>query len=217
LSDKPRDARYSLYEQADLAEAVAADCGVTSCVLVTHDMGQTVGAELTKRLQEGKLGFEVTRTIVTNGSTFVDMAQLSPGQQFLLALPDEPLTESLDLEGFKPGLRDTFSTEHQPSEEELDAMLALLRHNDGDRLLPRLIRYVEERRANFERWTDALVSFPGPLTVLWGEQDPIAVVGMAHRIAEMNPAAEVITWPDVGHWPSIEVPDRVAASILERL
>ena len=24
-------------------------------------------------------------------------------------------------------------------------------------------------------------------------------------------------WPDVGHWPSIEVPDRVAKAILDRL
>lgn len=217
LSDKPFDARYSLFEQADLAEAIAADRGVRRCTLVTHDMGQTVGAELVKRQLDGDLAFEITGTVVTNGSTLIDLAELSSGQQLLLSLPDEPLEASLDLDGFAPGLRETFSSEHQPPEAELEAMLALLRHNDGDRILPRLIRYVEERRANIDRWTSGLVDFEGPQALIWGEQDPIAVVEMAHRLKELRPASDLTTWPDVGHWPSIEVPERLAEAIVARL
>lgn len=55
------------------------------------------------------------------------------------------------------------------------------------------------------------------MTALWGEQDPIAVVGMAHHLRELRGDTEVVTWPDVGHWPSIEVPERVAEAILARL
>lgn len=58
---------------------------------------------------------------------------------------------------------------------------------------------------------------PAPMTALWGEQDPIAVVGMAHHLRELRGDTEVVTWPDVGHWPSIEVPERVAEAILARL
>lgn len=217
LSDKPPDARYSLFEGADLAEAVARDCGVERCVLVTHDMGQTVGAELMQRHAEGKLPFTLDHVIVTNGSTFIDMAALSDGQKLLLEMPDEQLPEPLDLEGFRPALLETFSDEHRPPREEIDAMLALLRHNGGDRLLPRLIRYVEERRANLDRWTGALTSHDGPMSVVWGEQDPIAVVDMAHRIKDERPSTDLVIWPDVGHWPSIEVPDRMADAILERM
>ncbi len=217
FSDKPPGARYSLYEQADLAEAVAAEVGIQRCVLVAHDMGDTVAAELLKRSTEGELPFTIERTILTNGSIFIDMAQLSAGQQLLLQMPDEQLPEPLELEGFKPGLRETFSAEHQPSEEELEAMLTLLRRDGGDRLLPRLIRYVEERRANQPRWTSGLVDHAGPVTAVWGEQDPIAVVGMAHHLRELRPDTEVVTWPDVGHWPSIEVPERVTEAILTRL
>lgn len=217
LSDKPIDARYSLFEQADLAEAVVRDMGVERCVLVSHDMGDTVAAELLARYTEGRLGFEVERAILTNGSIFIDMAQLSTGQQTLLSLPDEMLPEPLPAEGFKPGLRETFSADHQPGEDELDAMIWLLRHQDGDRLLPRLIRYIEERRANQERWTAGLVEFAGPLTAIWGAQDPIAVVGMTERLKEIRPSTEVVVWPDVGHWPSIEAPSRLAQAIGERL
>jgi pimeloyl-ACP methyl ester carboxylesterase len=214
LSDKP-DKRYSIFEQTDIAEAVAAECGIDRCVLVSHDMGDTVAAELMMRQHEGKLGFTIERSIITNGSIFIDMAQLSTGQQFLLSLPDERLGEPMGGDGLAPGLRQTFGID--PSETELAAMVELIRHGGGDQLLPRLIRYIEERRANQDRFTAGLVNFAGPMTALWGELDPIAVVAMTDRLVELRPHTEVERWSDVGHWPSLEAPERVATSILERL
>jgi pimeloyl-ACP methyl ester carboxylesterase len=214
LSDKP-DQAYSLFEQTDLAEAVAADCGIERCVLVSHDMGDTVAAELLMRQAEGKLGFVIERSILTNGSIFIDMAQLSTGQQFLLSLPDERLPEPLGLDGMRPGLVETFGI--TPSDEELDAMVELVRNNGGDQLLPRTIRYIEERRANQDRFTEGLVSFDGPMSALWGDLDPIAVVAMTDRLKELRPATEIVRWADVGHWPSLEAPDRVAQGIADRL
>jgi pimeloyl-ACP methyl ester carboxylesterase len=216
LSDKP-DKRNSLFEQADIAEAVAADCGIEECVLVSHDMGDTVNAELLKRSTEGKLNFEIGKSVLTNGSIFMHLVQLSAGQLFLLELPDERLPEPLGIDGMAPGLQATFSTEHPAPEDELAAMLALIKHNGGDQLLPRTVRYIEERRANQDRWTAGLVDYPGPMTALWGEQDPIAVIAMPHHLKEIRPETEVVSWPDVSHWPSIEVPDRVTEAILERL
>jgi pimeloyl-ACP methyl ester carboxylesterase len=216
LSDKP-DVRNSLFAQADLAEAVAADCGLDGCVLVSHDMGDSVAAELLVRQAEGKLGFAIERSILTNGSIFIDMAQLSAGQQFLLQLPDSRLPEPLELGGMRPGLRETFSPDHEPPDAEIDAMVELIRHNGGDQLLPRLIRYIEERREHQARWTSGFVDFPGPLTALWGEKDPIAVVAMTQRLKELRPETEVVTLPDVGHWPSLEAPDRVTEEIMRRL
>lgn len=213
LSDKP-DVAYSLFDQADIAGSVAAECGIERCVLVSHDMGDTVAAELLKRRSERRLGFEIERSILTNGSIFIDMAQLSAGQRFLLELPDERLPEPLALDGMRPGLLETFGIE--PAGEEIDAMVELIRHNGGDQLLPRTIRYIEERRANQERFTDGLVSFEGPMSALWGDMDPIAVVAMTDRLKEIRPATEVVRWADVGHWPSLEAPDRVAAAIGER-
>ena len=96
-------------------------------------------------------------------------------------------------------------------------MRELLPFRQGDRLLPRLVRYVDERRAQQDRWTQGLASFPGPMTVLWGEQDPSAVVAIARHLGAIRPATEVITWPDVGHWPHYEVPQRVADHILGRV
>ena len=155
--------------------------------------------------------------ILLNRSIFIDLAQLSAGQQSLLALPDEPLADSLPLDGFRPGLLQMFSPEHQPSKEEIDDMVWLVGREDGDRLLPRLIRYIEARRRHQELWTAGLTGFAGPLHALWGLLDTIAIPAMVERLRDLRPETRVITWDDVGHWPALEVPDRVLAAVLSAL
>jgi pimeloyl-ACP methyl ester carboxylesterase len=180
-------------------------------------MGDTVAAELLMRSVEGRLSFEVERAILTNGSIFIDLAQLSPGQLALLSMPDEVLPQPVPLEGFRPGLTETFGPLHQPSQEDLDAMIWLIARDGGDRLLPRLIRYIEERRANQERWTEGLVRFEGPLAALWGMQDSIAVPAMVERLASIRADTDVVVWDDVGHWPCLEAPDRLVEAVRQRL
>jgi pimeloyl-ACP methyl ester carboxylesterase len=216
LSDKP-DIRYSIFDEADLATEVIARSGVERCVLIAHDLGDTVAAELLARANEGRLPFEVERTILTNGSIFIDLAQLSAGQRVLLSLPDERMETGFGADGLGAGLAETFSKERPPAVEDFEALVWLALREDGDLLLPRLIRYIEERRANQDRFTAAFVDHPAPLTLLWGEQDPIAVLDMTRRMKELRPDTEVVTWPDLSHWPLLEDPRRVAVAIVERL
>jgi pimeloyl-ACP methyl ester carboxylesterase len=217
LSAKPTSARYSLFEQTELAEAVVAGCGVERCVLIGHDMGDTVVAELLHRHNRGKLAFTVEGVILTNGSIFIDMARLSRGQRLALALPGRTLPVSIPTRFLRRSLMESFAPGAPPPPGAVDAMVALLRHGGGARLLPRQIRYLEERRTHQGRWTAALVDYPGLMTAIWGERDPIAVVAMVRRLRELRPQTEVLTWPDVGHWPCIEVPDRLAGAIIDRL
>jgi pimeloyl-ACP methyl ester carboxylesterase len=92
FSSKP-DTKYSLFTQADVVEACARELGLTDVALVTHDMGDSVGGELLAREIDGNLGFHVTRRVLTNGSIYMDLVQLTDGQKFLLALPDEALPD----------------------------------------------------------------------------------------------------------------------------
>ena len=260
LSAKP-DQAYSLFDQADLVEELLAAKGVDRAVLVAHDMGDTVAAELLARSvaaagapagsgdpgrsagdpgggddpggssgagdpgdpgggSGGGSGIEWAGCLLTNGSIFIDMAQLTAGQLGLLALPDEMTAGSLGEEGMAAGLRASFPPD-RPDPEEMQAMVALILHADGDRLLPRLIRYIEERRAHQPRWTAGLVDYPGPMVVAWGDLDPIAVPAMADRLAALRAAArrdvELVHWPEIGHWPSVEDPSLVAGLVADRL
>lgn len=210
-SDKP-DRPYTMRLQADVAEAVAAAHGLDRVVLVSHDMGDTVGGELLARSMEGALDFQVVGRLLTNGSIYIDMAHLTAGQQLLLSLPDERLAPGLvGPDGYRAGLADTCAPAHRPNDAELDAQWELQSHAGGELLLPRLIRYVEERRREERRFTGAIEAHPSPLAVLWGTEDPVAVVEMVDVLHRARPDALVARLDGVGHYPMIEVPELFAA------
>jgi pimeloyl-ACP methyl ester carboxylesterase len=215
LSDKP-DLRYGMRLQADVIDGVARRLGCTSLALLTHDMGDTVGGELLARSLEGTLPFAITRRVLTNGSIYIDMAHLTTGQQLLLSLDDAP-TELVQAEGFKAGLAGTFSPNSSVGDDELDAQWLLAERNDGHRLLPRTIRYIEERRAEERRFTGAIETHPSPLAVVWGADDPIAVLAMTSELTRARPDAHLRILDGVGHYPMIEAPDRFAAAVAAAL
>jgi len=212
LSDKP-DQRYSLFEQADLVEAVAGDIGLDEVALVTHDMGDSVGGELLARSLDGTLSFDVTRRVLTNGSVYIDMAHLTDGQQLLLALPDERLAEGLGRDALVEALRGTFAPDAPVPDDDVQVGAELILRDGGDRLLPRTIRYVEERREHEGRWTGAIERHPSALTIVWGDLDPIAVWPMAERVHEARPDATLVRLRGIGHYPMLESPDELAAAL----
>lgn len=218
LSQKP-DHRFSLFEQADIASACARALGLTEVALVTHDMGDSVGGELLARSLGGSLPFRVTKRVLTNGSIYVEMAQLSAGQKLLLALPDEliPPEAAPGAEMFKGGLAGTFGPTTQPSAEELDAQWELVSRGDGHRLLARIVRYYNERLEHEGRWTGAIREHPAPVTVIWGDRDPIAVYAMAERFVAERPGTPLVRLEGIGHYLMVEAPERFNEALLAAL
>ena len=209
LSSKP-DMRYSLFMKADVVEACARELGLRDVALVTHDVGDSIGGEILAREIDGTLGFHVTRRVLTNGSIYMDLVQLTDGQKFLLSLPDEALPEGsgLNADGTAAGLRVTFAADSEVDDAELRGMAELVVRDGGGRMLPRTIRYIEERLVHERRWTGAIEAHPSPLQVIWGDVDPVAVWPMAERVAEVRPDAVVRRLDGVGHYPMVESPAR---------
>lgn len=218
FSAKP-DQRYSLFEQADVVEALASELSIAAAALVSHDMGDSVAGELLARSLDGKLGFAVTRRVLTNGSIYLDMANLTDGQHLLLSLPDEMLAEgqALGYELVEAALAATCAPAMVPASDELAAMADAVVRNGGDRLLPRLIRYIEERRVHEGRWTGAIEAHSAPLTIVWGTADPIAVWPMAQRLHAARPDAQLVELDGVGHYPMVEDPERFGAALFQAL
>jgi pimeloyl-ACP methyl ester carboxylesterase len=223
LSDKP-DRHYTLALQADLAAAFVAELGINRLSLLTHDVGDTVGGELLARRSEGAWPVDVTRRVITNGSIYIEQAHLTNGQQFLLSLPDEKLPPDAPLTAatLTQSLRDTFSPavvlppEGSPT-DPLPATVEQIMRDEGHLILPRLIRYIEERRANEARFTGAIESDPSPLHIVWGLDDPIAVPSMVDTLSAARPAATVERLDGVGHYPMVEAPARFVAAALRGL
>jgi pimeloyl-ACP methyl ester carboxylesterase len=215
LSAKP-DRRYGIRMLADAVEGVVAALAIPQVDLLTHDVGDSVGGELLARDLDGQLGFAVRRRVLTNGSIYMDLAQLSGGQELLLSLPDEP-TDIVTEDAWIAGVRGTFAPSSHVPDDELAALWRLNAHEDGHRMLPRTIRYIEDRRAEERRYTEAIEVHPSPLGIVWGELDPIAVHAMATRLATVRADAPLVTLEDVGHYPMLEAPDRFARAVLELL
>jgi pimeloyl-ACP methyl ester carboxylesterase len=223
LSDKPNRA-YSMALQADVAMAYLAERAIERLALLTHDMGDTVGGELLARRADGSWPVEVTQRVVTNGSIYIEQARLTNGQLMLLGLPDEELPPAVPIDAatLTRSLRDTFSagTPLVPDgwpEDPVPEAAAQIVHDDGHLVLPRLIRYIEERRANERRFTGSIESDPSPLHVVWGLDDPIAVPSMVDTLLAARPDATAVRLEGVGHYPMVEAPQRFLEAVLPGL
>jgi pimeloyl-ACP methyl ester carboxylesterase len=216
LSEKP-DLAYSFALQTDIAMAFIEELGVDRLGLLTHDVGDTLGGELLARQLEGRWPVEITERVLTNGSIYYDLTRFSAGQRFLLDLPDERLPEDslLDQTTVMAGVAATFSPATTVDPAEMAAQGQMIAHLDGPLLLPRLIRYIDERRTNEARFTGAIERHPSPLRVVWGVDDPIAVPAMTDRLLRARRDARVRLLDGVGHYPMLEAPGRFLEAVSE--
>ena len=218
LSAKP-DRVYTVDGQADVAHAFVSEVGVSTLALLTHDLGDTVGGELLARQTEGRWPVEVSRRVITNGSIYIEMAHLSAGQELLLSLPDERLPDTAGIDGaaMRASLAATFSAGSRVDEAVMAGEWELISHRDGHLLLPRTIRYIEERRRNQARYTGAIESHPSRLAIVWGTDDPIAVPTMATRLHGVRPDAALTMLEGIGHYPMLESPRAFLDSVTANL
>jgi pimeloyl-ACP methyl ester carboxylesterase len=222
LSDKP-DRHYSIFTSADTVQAVAADLEVGEVDLITHDMGDSVGGELLARDLDGDLGFSVRRRVVTNGSIYLGMSKLTDGQMALWNAPDEMLPEDAapNADMLQLALTMTMApagtAASNPDPDHVRAAAELVAADGGNRLLPRLIRYQDDRVSSEARFTGAIETHPAPVAVVWGDLDPIAVFPMAEQLLDRRPDATLTRLSGVGHYPMVEAPDAVADAVLAHL
>jgi pimeloyl-ACP methyl ester carboxylesterase len=211
LSCKPKEHGYSLFEQADAALEVARAVGLGRAHVWAHDVGTSVATELLARRERGLCPLEVASVVLMNGSVHVELSHPTVGQRLLRSPLGGLFARASTRRTFVAQLRRTFA--RQPDDATVDAMWELAARDDGIARFPALIRYIEERSRFRRRWIGALERLDVPLLVAWGRRDPVAVFAIARKIVEGTPGATLEAWDDVGHWPTIEAPDRVVATV----
>jgi pimeloyl-ACP methyl ester carboxylesterase len=214
FSDKPRQFNYSLFEYADAAQTVAAHFGLERVLMFTHDIGDSVGLELLRRGTP-----VVEKLVMMNGSVFsipLDDIKMLMMQRLLLHHFTGPLISKLRL--FRKSVfASTFNKIFgQPLPgEDIDAFWSLLQYNDGVGVYHQLIGYMRERWQHQQEWLDTLQSHCEPLTVIWGQADPVATPEVADIIRQRRSDATDIRLEGIGHYPHWEAPRRVAAAVRE--
>jgi pimeloyl-ACP methyl ester carboxylesterase len=217
-SDKPVEYAYSILDQATLHEELLRTLDVRRVHVLAHDYGDTVAQELLARHEErarrGDDSLSIASICFLNGGLFPETHRARLVQR-LLAGPVGPLLGRLLGErSFRASLKAVFGKDTPPSDATLEAFWSLCSHNRGQRVLPKLIGYMAERRRYRERWVGALQSSTVPLRLINGSLDPISGAHMAARYRELVPNADVVALPAVGHYPQVEDPAGVTRAFL---
>jgi pimeloyl-ACP methyl ester carboxylesterase len=209
LSDKPRDAVYSLFEQADIVTRLVGD-DERPVVVVAHDMGTSVATELLARDLDGTIRFDLAGVLLFNGGMIVERASLTWAQQALRSPFGAVLARLSSGPVFINQFSRLFSPSHPLSPEEGAVQWALWRRAGGARIAHRLIHYIDERIEFAPRWHGALRDWPGELRLAWGMLDPVATTNVLAGIQELRPSVAVTELPTLGHYPQIEEPTVIA-------
>ncbi len=215
FSAKPRDHAYSILDQADLFEHFWKHQNIQATHLLCHDYGDTVGQELLARHLEGGSSCQLQSVCWLNGGLFPETHRARPVQK-LLHSPLGPFISRLMGEAqFRRSFCAVFGAQTRPSQAELDSFWALVRHNQGNLIFHKLIRYMAERRQHRERWVGALQNSPIPMRVIDGLDDPVSGAHMLQRYRQLIESADVIGLEGIGHYPQTEAPDEVLRHFLD--
>lgn len=207
-SAKPRGHDYRILEQADLQQALLEHLGVREPVhLLVHDYGNSVGQELLARHEEG--GFVLASLAFLNGGLFPETHRAVLSQKLLLGPFGSLFGRLFDRKRLAQNFAKVFGPGTQPSEAELDTFWELIRHNDGQKIMHRLIHYILDRRQHRERWVGAMQRTSVPLRLIDGPEDPISGAHMVVRYRQLIPQPDTVELPGIGHYPQVEAPEQV--------
>ena len=214
FSDKPADASYSLLDQGRRAGELVRALGITRARVVGHDMGLTVAVEMLCRHEAGELGFAMEGLVLTNGSHLVELAQITQLQKDLMT--DEgaaTFAASYDPERFALGLRFVWADPSRTPAVDIRAITYWLSRGGGLAVIGKIARYNLERARFADRWRSILVRRPVPIDAVWGERDPIAVLEIGRRLAEMTKGSLAVL-DGVGHYSQMEDPTRWSEAVI---
>jgi pimeloyl-ACP methyl ester carboxylesterase len=76
---------------------------------------------------------------------------------------------------------------------------------------------MDERVIYADRWHGAIRDWPKPLGFAWGMLDPVATPDVLAGLRELRPRVPVRELPELGHYPQLERPDRLAEALSQAL
>jgi len=213
-SDKPNQ-NISISMQADVIEALAIDQGIYRAHILAHDLGDTIAQELLARQSEHKSHVKWLSCVFLNGGIFPEVHRPRFIQK-MLSSPLGYLVAKLSTERtFRRNMRNIFSRQHPPDEEFIHESWQLLIENGGIQMLPRLIRYMNERWEHRDRWVMPLERNKIPMRLINGILDPVSGLHAANHFKEVVPNPDVVLLENAGHYPHVEVPEEVWSAFMD--
>ena len=127
------------------------------------------------------------------------------------------LAPLMGIRSLRRSFRRIFGPQSQPTEGEIRSFWQLIENNGGRAVVPRILQYMNERRAQGDRWVGALQTTDVPLRLINGSFDPISGAHVADRYRELVPHADVRELAGIGHYPQVEAPEAVLDAVLDHI
>lgn len=218
FSAKPKQSHYSVFEQADIIEALIEYLQLNQFHVLAHDYGDTIAQELLARQNNGTGKGKWLSCCLLNGGIFPETHRPLLAQKLLLSPIGPILCKLLGKATLEKSMQQIFGKNSQPSQQQLDEFWQLITLNEGKAVFYRGIYYMKERRENRDRWVAALTHSKIPIALINGSADPISGKHMAQRYQALDTRLDYLFELDeIGHYPQVEAPQQVAQSYTEFL
>jgi pimeloyl-ACP methyl ester carboxylesterase len=215
-SSKPKQ-KYLVAQQADIIEALLSHLDVSSTHVLSHDYGDTVAQELLSRQVKGALSFRMASLHLLNGGLFPETHHALLIQKLLLTPLGGVLVRLFNRNKLEKSFREIFGPDTPPSAQEIDEFWHLIRYNNGNLVMHRILDYMNQRKQFREPWVSALQQADIPIRLTIGMLDPVSGAHMARRYRELIPKPDIVELDRIGHYPQVESPAEVLSSVIEFL
>ncbi len=215
-SAKPNNYDYRLTDQARLHDAFIEFLGIDALHLLVHDYGVSVAQELLAAQQDSvpNSPYRILSCSFLNGGLFPELHKA----RFIQKIINSPVGFIVGKFLSKKNLRKSFDEIYgnlKPTDQEIDQFYHLMENQNGIRNIHKLMRYINDRKTNAQRWKNALINSDIPMQLINGPLDPVSGRHLATYFKELLPHTPVTILEGVGHYPHDEAPNEVLEAYLE--
>lgn len=216
FSEKPLDFSYSLIEQADIALQLWKQLSLKKVVLLAHDYGTSVCTEIIARHNKQQINLQIDKLILSNGSIHIEFSKLRTIQKLLKnKYTGKWVAKLTNYPIFKKNMRNVYFDKTKVTDEELKEMWLQLEYNNGRNVIHLLTNYINERYYFWHRWVGALKETSINTTIIWAENDPIAIPKIAELLHKEISDNKIFWMKNCGHFLMLEQPKKWSSLVLK--
>jgi len=216
FSEKPLDFSYSLIEQADIALQLWKQLSLKKVVLLAHDYGTSVCTEIIARHNKQQINLQIDKLILSNGSIHIEFSKLRTIQKLLKnKYTGKWVAKLTNYPIFKKNMRNVYFDKTKVTDKELKEMWLQLEYNNGRNVIHLLSNYINERYYFWHRWVGALKETSINTTIIWAENDPIAIPKIAELLHKEISDNKIFWIKNCGHFLMLEQPKEWSSLVLK--
>lgn len=200
-SDKPRDGKYAVRDQADIVAAFIRAQNLKDMVLIGNSMGGGVALMTYLTLQEGKPG-------PIKGLVLIDSAGYPQKMPWFIRLAQIPVLNTLGPRLLSPRfltglvLRKCYYNKEKITEEAIDAYAYFSSLPGAAEAVRQTAAQIRPR--NFREIIARYRNIRIPTLIIWGEADEVVPLNNARNFDRDIPDSQLVILPQCGHIPQEE-------------